>query len=183
MAAFGGTLNPGVSTYPTSHMNPAPIGLCGFSLTCFVLSLFNARAMGITIPNGAVSLSCFYGGVVQLLAGLFEFVTGNTFAFTVLVSYGAFWISYATLFIELFGIAAAYKDTDQFDNAVSFFLLGWVIFTLIVLLNTMKSTLAFFSLFLFLELTFILLACGSFTGKVGVTRGGGVIGFITAIIA
>ncbi|CAD1813232.1 Accumulation of dyads protein 2 [Candida parapsilosis] len=183
MSAFGGTLNPGAMPYPKVNMNPAPIGLCGFSLTCFVLSLYNARAMGITIPNVVVSLACFYGGVVQFLAGLFEFATGNTFAFTALVSYGAFWISYSCLFIEQFGIAAAYEGTDQFNNAVGLFLLGWVIFTLIIVLNTMKSTLAFFLLFLFLELTFILLACGSLTGKVGVTRGGGVIGFITAIIA
>ncbi|KAG5419536.1 mug86 [Candida metapsilosis] len=183
MSAFGGSLNPGVTTYPTSHMNPAPIGLCGFALTCFVLSLFNTQAMGITIPNAVVSLACFYGGAIQFLAGLFEFATGNTFALTVLVSYGAFWLSYATFFIESFGVGAAFKDTDQFQNAVGIFLLGWVVFTLLILLTTMKSTWEFFLIFVFLEVTFILLACGELTGKVGVTRAGGVTGLITAFIA
>ena len=130
-----------------------------------------------------MSLACFYGGLVQFLAGLFEFVTGNTFGFTALTSYGAFWLSYGAIFIERFGIAAAYKDTDQFNNAVAFFLLAWALFTFLLVLNTMKSTWAFFSLFFFLFLTFLLLAGGEFSGRVGVTRAGGVIGTITAFIA
>ncbi|KAF6044663.1 membrane transporter protein [Candida parapsilosis] len=160
MAAFGGTLNPGAIPYPKININPAPIGLSGFALTTFVLSLVNARAMGITIPNAVVSLACFYGGLVQFLAGF-----------------------YGAIFIERFGIAAAYKDTDQFNNAVAFFLLAWALFTFLLVLNTMKSTWAFFSLFFFLFLTFLLLAGGEFSGRVGVTRAGGVIGTITAFIA
>ncbi|KAI5970818.1 hypothetical protein CANMA_000106 [Candida margitis] len=183
MSAFGGTLNPGVSPYPDNQINPAPVGLSGFALTTIVLSLFNAQAMGINVPNVVVSLACMYGGTVQFIAGLLEFVTGNTFGFTALTSYGAFWISYAAIFIEAFGIEDAYKDTDQMENAVGFFLLGWAIFTFILVLNTLKSTLAFFSLFFFLLLTFLLLAGGAFTGHVGVTRAGGVVGVITGFIA
>lgn len=183
MAAFGGSLNPGPIPYPKVNINPAPIGLCGFALTTFVLSMVNARAMGITIPNAVVSLACFYGGLVQFLAGLFEFVAGNTFGFTALTSYGAFWLSWAAINIEAFGIGAAYAGTDQKSSAVSFFLLGWTLFTFMLLLNTMKSTWAFFLLFLFLFMTFVLLTAGDFTGRVGVTRAGGVFGLITAIIA
>ncbi|CAD1813186.1 Accumulation of dyads protein 2 [Candida parapsilosis] len=183
MSAFGGTLNPGVSPNPTINMNPAPVGLCGFALTTFVLSLYNAQAMGIMLPNVVVSLACMYGGTVQFLAGLLEFATGNTFGFTALTSYGAFWISYAAIFIEAFGIEEAYANTDQMENAVGFFLIGWAIFTLILVLNTVKSTVAFFLLFFFLFVTYLLLAGGAFSGRVGVTRAGGVFGVITAIIA
>ncbi|KAG5420246.1 mug86 [Candida metapsilosis] len=184
MSAFGGTLNPGLSPYPQSKINSAPVGLSGFALTTFILSLCNARAMGITIPNIVVSLACMYGGTVQFLAGLLEFVAGNTFGFTALTSYGAFWISYAAIFIEAFGISEAYKEDEaSMENAIGFFLIGWAIFTFILVLNTLKSTLAFFSLFFFLLLTFLLLAGGAFTGRVGATRAGGVFGVITAIIA
>ena len=75
------------------NINPAPLGLCAFALSTFVLSLFNAQAMGIKIPNIAVSLALFYGGLAQFLAGCWEFVTGNTFGMTALTSYGAFWLS------------------------------------------------------------------------------------------
>ena len=67
MAAFGGTLNPGASPWPKININPAPLGLCGFAMTTFVLSLYNAQAMGIKVPNVVVSLACFYGGAAQFL--------------------------------------------------------------------------------------------------------------------
>ena len=183
MAAFGGYLNPGASPYPKININPAPLGLSAFATTTFVLSLINAQAMGITVPNVVVSLACFYGGAVQFLAGCIEFVTGNTFGFTALTSYGAFWLSYAAIFIESFDIAASYTDSQELENAVGFFLIGWAIFTLILFLNTLKSTVAFSSLFFFLFVTFLLLGGGAFSGHVGVTRAGGVIGVITAFIA
>ena len=70
MAAFGGTLNPGAIPYPKININPAPIGLSGFALTTFVLSLVNARAMGITIPNAVVSLVFWSLPLVTLLVSL-----------------------------------------------------------------------------------------------------------------
>lgn len=184
MTAFGGTLNPGLSPYPTnSFANPAPLGLAAFAFTTFVLSLYNSQAMGITIPNVVVGASCFYGGAVQFLAGMWELLLGNTFGGTALTSYGAFWLSYAAIFIESFGITAAYEDEEMLGNAIGFFLIGWAIVTFMLCLATMKSTLAFFSLFFFLTITFILLAGGEFSGKVGVSRAGGVFGVITSIIA
>lgn len=184
MAAFGGTLNPGAAPWPKININPAPLGLCGFALTTFVLSLYNARAEGITIPNVVVSLACFYGGAAQFFAGMWEFIAGNTFGVTALTSYGAFWLSYAAILIDNFGILAAYEgNEEQIPSAIGFFLLGWTIFTFMLWLNTMKSTLSFSALFFFLFVTFIFLAAGELSGKVGVTRAGGVLGVITAFIA
>src|SRR5579872_5698666 len=71
--------------------NPAPLGLCGFALTTFVLSAANAQLFtGATI---VVGLALFYGGVAQLLAGMWEFKSGNTFGATAFTSYGAFWLA------------------------------------------------------------------------------------------
>lgn len=184
MAAFAGTLNPGQAPYPTRNFgNPSPIGLCGFALTTFCLSMYNARAMGITVPNVTVGLACFYGGFVQFCAGIWEAFIGNTFAFCALTLYGAFWLLWAAVQIKAFGIAAAYEGTDELASAVSFFLVGWAIFTFMLTMLTLKSTVAFCLLFSFLTMTFVLLAAGEFTGKVGVSRAGGVFGVITAFIA
>lgn len=48
--------------------NPGPLGLCGFALTTFVLSLHNAGAgVSSTGPHGVVTgLAFFYGGLVQV---------------------------------------------------------------------------------------------------------------------
>lgn len=184
MEAFGGTLNPGLSPYPKHQFaNPSPLGLCGFALTTFCLSMYNAQAMGIDVPNVVVGLACFYGGTVQLFAGIWEGLIGNTFALCALTSYGAFWLSYAAIQISAFGIADAYDGTDQLHSAVGLYLMAWALFTFMLFLCTLKSTLAFLSLFFMLTLTYILLSIGDFTSKTGVVRAGGVTGVITAFIA
>lgn len=183
MTAFGGSLNPGLAPFPKHEFaNPAPVGLSAFALTTLVLSLYNAQAMGIKVNSVVLGLSIFYGGAVQFLAGCWELLIGNDFGGTALTSYGAFWFAFSTIFLDAFGIIKAYEGTEQLGNAVGFFLLGWALFTFMLTLVTLKSTVAFFSLFFTLTLTFILLAAGEFTGHVGVTRGGGVMGIITAFI-
>ncbi len=50
--------------------------------------------------NLFLPLALIYGGLAQLLAGMWEFKNRNTFAATAFSSYGAFWISFGIL--ELF---------------------------------------------------------------------------------
>jgi succinate-acetate transporter protein len=59
--------HPVVAAAPTIA-NPGPLGLCGFALTTFVLSLHNAGAgVSSTGPHGVVTgLAFFYGGLVQV---------------------------------------------------------------------------------------------------------------------
>lgn len=182
--AFGSTLITGLSAPKKREFgNPSPLGLCAFALTTFVLSLINAQAMGIEVPNIVIGLAVFYGGATQFAAGIWEGLVGNTFAFCALTSYGSFWLAFAAVHIKAFGIVAAYEDKDELHNAVSFFLLGWTIFTFILTLATLKTSVAFFSLFVCLTITFAFLFAGDFTGKVSLTRTGGVFGVITAFIA
>jgi succinate-acetate transporter protein len=184
MEAFGGTLNPGLSAPPVHKFaNPAALGLSAFSLTTFVLSCYNAGAHGVHTPNVVVGLAAFYGGAVQFLAGVWELVVGNTFGGTALTSYGAFWLSFAAINVESFGIVAAYgEDVEQLDNAVAFYLIGWGMFTFMLTTLTLKSTAAFFSLFFFLGVTYVLLAAGDFAGNANLTKAGGVFGIITAFL-
>lgn len=183
--AFGGTLNPGLAA-PSSHSfaNPAPLGLSAFGLTTFVLSMFNAHAQGIEIPNVVVGLSIFYGGLVQLIAGIWEIALENTFGGTALCSFGGFWLSFGSIYIPWFGILDAYDGKpDQLANALGFYLLGWSIFTYGLCLCTMKSTLMLFSLYFLLGLTFLLLSVAQFTQNADVNKAGGVVGVIVSFIA
>ncbi|CCD24434.1 acetate uptake transporter family protein NDAI_0D01210 [Naumovozyma dairenensis CBS 421] len=183
--AFGGTLNPGLA--PTSvhrFANPAPLGLSAFALTTFVLSMFNSKAQGITTPNVVVGLAMFYGGVVQIIAGIWEVALENTFGATALCSYGGFWLSFGSIYIPWFGILDAYTDKEsELGNALGFYLLGWCIFTFGLSVCTMKSTVMFFALFFLLGVTFLLLSIGEFSGESRVTRAGGILGVIVAFIA
>jgi hypothetical protein len=71
-AAFGGEFQPGLYRPTTARKfaNPAPLGLSAFALTTFVLSLINVQTRNVLEPNIVVALAFGYGGLVQLLAGM-----------------------------------------------------------------------------------------------------------------
>ena len=118
---------------------------------------------------------------------------GNTFGATALSSYGGFWISYAIINTPGgFGIAAAYAQENtkaDLNHAIGFWLAGWFIFTTLLLVCTLRSTVAFFSLFLSLDLAFLCLFVGHFAlGDAGAThtgliKAGGVFGLLAAFVA
>ncbi|KAH9811210.1 GPR1/FUN34/yaaH family-domain-containing protein [Melampsora americana] len=182
------------SDHHRKFANPAPLGLCGFAATTFLLSLFNVQSRGITTPNLIVGLAMGYGGLVQLLAGMWEFAAvnamnfaGNTFGATAFSSYGGFWISFGMIFWPQSGILAAYNSpekTIQLENALGLYLITWFIFTFIMLVASLRTSLALVALFFFLDLTFLILAMGKFYPETtSITKAGGVFGLITAFIA
>jgi len=172
--AFGGEFQPGLyrPTTERKFANPAPLGLSAFALTTFVLSLINIGVRGVTEPNIVVGLAFGYGGLVQLLAGMWEMAVGNTFGATALSSYGGFWIAVAIVLTPGgFNIGGAYATTNadgtstgagvnDFNNAFGYFLIAWFIFTTVLLLCTLRSTVAFFMLFFTLDMAFLFLALG-----------------------
>src|SRR5690348_2324194 len=70
--------------------NPAPLGLAGFGLTTILLSLVNAGVLPGAGESVVLPLALFFGGLIQLIAGVMEYREGNTFGTTVFTSYGAF---------------------------------------------------------------------------------------------
>jgi len=165
--------------------NPAPLGLFGFASTTLVLSLYNVHARDVTVPNVIVGMALFYGGLAQFLAGMWEFVTGNTFGATAFTSYGAFWLSFATLFVPDSGIADAYKTAapNMEDNAIGIYLLSWMIVTFLFFIGSLRKSIGLSALFFFLTITFLVLAVGALNQKVNITKIGGYFGIITALIA
>lgn len=166
--------------------DPAPLGLMGFGLTTFILSLVN---VGVIKAGGdikiVVGLATFYGGLAQLLAGMWEFRNGNTFGGVAFSSYGAFWLSFVTLLIPGFGVAFGTTAGPSAD-AVGWYLIGWAIITGMLLLGTFRLNGGLVVVFVLLLIAFVLLAIGFFNGSgfgVGITAVGGWIGVLTAIAA
>jgi len=155
--------------------NPAPLGLCGFAMTTFVLSAANAHMFsGATVFLG---LAFFYGGLAQLLAGMWEFKTGNTFGATAFTSYGAFWLALAST-IQFHFLST---NATVAGHSVGVFLLAWTLFTGIMLLASLRTNAALILLFAFLFVTFVLLTLAKFGNDTEVL--GGYFGLATAFIA
>jgi len=190
--AFGGEFQPGLYRGPSKRFaNPAPLGLSAFALTTFVLSLINMKARNVTEANLVVAAAFGYGGLVQLCAGMWEMAVGNTFGATALSSYGGFWISYAIILTPGgFEIITALGGgtSSAFLDSVGFFLMGWFIFTTILLFCTLRSTVMFFLLFFWLDMAFLLLGVGHLQHDKGAPnssciKAGGLFGLLAAFWA
>ncbi|RLV93849.1 Ammonia transport outward protein 2 [Spathaspora sp. JA1] len=184
MQAFGGTFTSGLTPYPKHQIgNPAALGLFATHMNIFVLGLIFAGATGGSIPNAAVGLFIFVGGILQFLAGVWCLVAGNTLGATAFTSYGSFWLSFGAIFIPGFGIGAAYADDpEQLNQGIGLISVGWAIFTTMLLVCLFKSTLSFFFTVLTLDLTIILLAAGFLSGSPKVMKAGGIMGVINACV-
>jgi uncharacterized protein len=158
-----------------SIADPGPLGLAAFALTTFLLSAVNAHwTSGNSAGTAFLGYALAYGGIVQLLAGMWEFRRGNVFAATAFSSYGGFWIG---LYVWI-RVAPASSGHD-----LGWILMAFAIFNTYMLLMSTQVNLAVFGVFLFLELTLIFLAIGNFTSSIGITQLGGYLGLVTALVA
>jgi len=181
---YGANGAPSASPRPSRIGNPGALGLFSFASTTFILSMFNVSTRGIKAPNAVVGMAIFCGGLAQLLAGMWEFPRGNMFGATAFTSYGAFWMSYATILIPGSGIIDAYAGNDaELASALGIYLITWFMVTFFLLIAALRKNIAFIALFGFLATTFAVLAAAEFSGKPHVATAGGALGIITAFIA
>jgi succinate-acetate transporter protein len=159
----------------TPFADPGPLGLAAFALTTFVLSFANA---GIVPGAGAavLGLAMFYGGVGQLIAGIWEFANKNTFGATAFCSYGGFWLAFWYLVSTKGDVAAG-------GGGVGLFLIAFGIFTLYMTVASLRTNGALIGVFAALTLTFFALGIGAAAGSTAITRVGGYLGIITALLA
>jgi succinate-acetate transporter protein len=155
--------------------DPAPLGLAAFALTTFLLSAKNA---GWTDGGDAwLGFAFAYGGLGQLLAGMWEFRNKNVFGATAFSTYGTFWIG-----LGLYVLLAEGASANPL-NDLGFIMLAFAIFNTYMLLWSTRVSVAVFLVFLTLEITEIVLAVGFFTEAENVIKAGGIVGLVTATVA
>jgi uncharacterized protein len=159
--------------------DPAPLGLAAFALTTFVLSFFNAGLVSDKGVPVVLGLALVYGGIAQLLAGMWEFRNNNTFGATAFSSYGAFWISFFVL--EQF--QADKIPASHLGAAVGLYLIAWGIFTTYMWIASFRVSVAVMLVFALLAATFIVLGIGEANGTDSIVKAGGWLGIAAAIVA
>ena len=118
--------------------DPGPLGLAAFALTTFVLSMFNAGLVSKAGEPVVLGLALGYGGIAQILAGMWEFRTGNTFGAVAFTSFGAFWLSFWAL-LQFF---AADIPAAHLGASVGLYLIAWGIFTTYMFVASLRTTVA-----------------------------------------
>ncbi|CAA7601079.1 GPR1/FUN34/yaaH family [Acididesulfobacillus acetoxydans] len=163
----------------SSIADPGPLGLAGFALTTFILSMSNAQLVPAALGALFVPVALFYGGIAQILAGMWEFKKNNTFGAAAFTTYGAFWLSLASIII-LGGLKLISFGSSE-PIAIGLFLVGFTVFNTYMWIATFRLNNALLAVFTFLEITFILLDLANFGLMSPVA--GGYFGIITAICA
>jgi uncharacterized protein len=159
--------------------DPGPLGLAAFALTTFVLSMFNADLVSRSGEAVTFGLALAYGGIAQVLAGMWEFRTGNTFGAVAFTSFGAFWLSYWA-FVQFY---AADVPASAAGHAVGLYLIAWGIFTAYMFIASLRTTGAIALVFILLAVTFFVLGIGNARASDTLVKTAGWLGLATAVAA
>lgn len=160
----------------------APLGLIAFGLTTVLLQGANTT---ITEGGTAALTYCFaigFGGLVQLLAGMWEAARGKIFGAVVFSLYGGFWISLGLYGILVSGgvlLVPGSGTPGPIPEGLQMMLSLWGILTFLLFLCALALNIALQLLLLMLTVTFFLLAAGEkhtltlkVAGWFGVVTGG-----------
>jgi succinate-acetate transporter protein len=167
-----------IQTAPAA--DPAPLGLAAFALTTFLLSAANAHWMTSATGDAWLGYAFAYGGLGQLLAGMWEFRNRNVFGATAFSTYGGFWIG-----LGLWALLVAPKAASPLaaTHDLGWILLAFAIFNTYMLLWSSMVNAAVFAVFLTLEATEVVLFIGFFGNNANIIKIGGYVGILTAVCA
>src|SRR2546427_12862723 len=94
----------------SSIANPIPVGMIALAFTTAIIGCTYAGFIIPSVRAGtslAVGAALFFGGIVQILAGMWEFRKDNTIAATIFTSYGGFLVAFGIVFIPSFAFLGA----------------------------------------------------------------------------
>jgi uncharacterized protein len=152
-------VEPAVSTVA----NPVPLGLSALAFTTAIIGCSYAGFIIPSIHAGtslAIGAALFYSGLVQILAGMWEFRKNNTLAATIFASYGGFLVAFGAVFMPGFGIFSILSNGTILHQALGLFFLCWTIFTGVLLLSSLRTNAALILTLLLLFVGYLLLTIG-----------------------
>ncbi|CAG8474508.1 11287_t:CDS:2 [Dentiscutata heterogama] len=137
--------------------NSNPIGLFAFGTTQLIYSLYLIQIANITNNQVGLGSALFYGGIIQVLSGIYGLFSGKTLS--------GFWISFGFIYLPSSGIIDSFKDDQvMLRNAIGIYLTVWAIFTFLMLIASLKTTILEISTITFALTVFIFLTLANFTG-------------------
>jgi uncharacterized protein len=159
--------------------NSAPLGLAGFAVTTFMLSMVNAKLVNVGVEPVVFAVALMFGGIAQLIAGAIQFRTGNTFTGVLFSAFGAFWLS-------LYAIAQFFlKDVPpaQAGHAIGLFLYAFGIFAVWIWVASFRTNIVVVVALGLLAATLFVLGAGNYGGNGLTVETGGYMGLVVAFLA
>jgi succinate-acetate transporter protein len=159
--------------------NSAPLALAAFAVCAFMLSMVNAHVVDAGVTPYVWGVALMFGGATQLIAGIIQLRTGDTFAGVLFSAFGAFWLSLFAI-VELF---QASVPVAQRGHALGLFLYAFAGFTLYMLFASFRTNVVTVAALVVLDATLFLLASGNYFAHSGVVTAGGWTGLVLTALA
>jgi succinate-acetate transporter protein len=161
--------------------NLAPLGLLLFGMTAMLLMYVDMGWVEGEFQEMVIGYAFFYGGLCQLLVGIFELFRGSTFPFAVFGSYGAFWLGWEL--VHLMNEDNQYTFNGDYSNGKMAWLIQWGLLTFCFWVVSLRKNICLIITLGLLHWTFSLLAAANASGNAGIKKAAETIGFLTAIAA
>jgi succinate-acetate transporter protein len=159
--------------------NSAPLALLAFAVTTLMLSMVNANWIDKGVEPVVFAVALMFGGLTQLIAGIIQLRTGNTFSGVLFSGFGAFWLS---LFAYVQWFAAAVPLLQR-GHALGLFLYAFGIFVAVMVAASFRTNAVVVLALADLVLVFFLLAAGNYGAHTTATHWGGYLGIVAAALA
>ena len=159
--------------------NSAPLALLAFAVTTFMLSMINANAVSVAATPVVFAVALMFGGLAQLIAGLIQLRTGNTFSGVLFAGFGAFWMSF-------FAIGQWFlKDVPllQVGHALGLFLYAFGIFVVVMLATSLRTNVVVVVALTIVAAALFLLGAGNYGAHTTLIHWGGYTGLAAAACA
>jgi succinate-acetate transporter protein len=156
--------------------NSAPLALAAFGVTTFMLSMINANLISSTVKPVVFGVALMFGGLTQLLAGIIQLRTGNTFTGVLFTGFGGFWMS-------LFAVAQWFVKAvpaAQQGHALGLLLYAFGIFAAVMWFASFRTNVVVVMGLGVIVVTFFLLAIGNSGAHPTLIQWGGYLGLAGA---
>jgi succinate-acetate transporter protein len=156
-----------VEAISRTFASPVPLGLSAFACATAVLGCVYAGFIVPLVGAGAPLLAAvliFWGGIVQILAGMWEFRKDNTIAATLFTTYGGFMLAFGIILLPGLGILPALASTGAINQSLGVLFLVWTIFAILFVLGSLRTNMAWFATVFLMAWAFIFLTAGFLAG-------------------
>jgi uncharacterized protein len=159
--------------------NSAPLALCAFAVTTFMLSMVNAKAINAGVAPVVFGVALFFGGLAQLVSGIIQLRVGKTFTGVLFTGFGAFWMSLFA-YVQWFAKAV---PAAQAGHAMGLLLYAFAIFAAIMFLVSFRTNVVVVAALAVLTATLFLLGGGNYGAHTSLIHWGGYLGILVAAMA
>jgi succinate-acetate transporter protein len=163
-----------------SHLaDPGAWAVTAFATTSFMLGMYNAHLINAAGAAIVIPVALFFGGLIQIVAGILEVMRGNVFGAVVFGTYGPFWVIYGVLLT----VYATSIPPTALGSALALFLAMFAVLTFYFFIASLRTDMVLVAVFALIFIGLVLLAIGAGASNTDLTKAGGWVTLVFAVLA